>query len=32
MNIDRLLTNVCSKDLEKSKEFYVSLFNFNIDY
>jgi len=32
MNIERLLTNVCSKDLEKSKEFYVSLFNFNIDY
>jgi len=32
MNIERLLTNVCSKDLESSKKFYVSLFDFNIDY
>ena len=32
MNIERLLTNVCSNDLDKSKEFYVSLFNFDVDY
>jgi len=32
MKIKRLLTNVCSKDLEKSKTFYTSLFAFNVDY
>lgn len=32
MKIERLLTNICSKDLEKSKLFYTSLFSFNVDY
>jgi len=32
MDIERLLTNVCSKDLEQSKNFYVSLFDFEIAY
>ncbi len=32
MDIDRLLTNVCSHDLEQSKHFYMSLFNFNIGF
>ncbi len=32
MEIKRLLTNVCSKDLEKSKLFYTSLFKFKVNY
>ena len=32
MKIDRLLTNICSTDLEKSKLFYTSLFSFTVDY
>jgi len=32
MEIKRLLTNVCSKDLESSKKFYTSLFSFKVDY
>ncbi|OEK01279.1 hypothetical protein BFP97_07025 [Roseivirga sp. 4D4] len=30
--INRLMTNICSEDLAKSRDFYVSLFDFNIDY
>ncbi len=30
--INRLMTNICSKDLKTSRNFYVSLFDFNIDY
>jgi uncharacterized glyoxalase superfamily protein PhnB len=32
MEIKRLLTNVCSKNLEESKKFYTSLFLFKVDY
>ena len=32
MKINRLLTNVCSQDLEQSKRFYSTLFAFDIDY
>ncbi|WP_422381534.1 VOC family protein [Marinicellulosiphila megalodicopiae] len=32
MKINRLLTNVCSQNLEASKQFYTSLFSFNVDY
>lgn len=32
MKIDRLLTNVCSENLEESKLFYMSLFSFKVDY
>jgi predicted enzyme related to lactoylglutathione lyase len=32
MKINRLLTNVCSQDLERSKKFYTDLFAFNIGY
>ena len=32
MKINRLLINVCSKNLDESKRFYTSLFEFNIDY
>lgn len=32
MKIDRLLTNVCSQNLEESKLFYTSLFSFKVDY
>lgn len=32
MDIKRLLTNVCSNNLEDSKQFYTSLFAFNINY
>ncbi len=32
MEIKRLLTNICAKDLEESKKFYTSLFSFNVDY
>ena len=30
--INRLLTNICSKDLSASKNFYTRLFDFNVDY
>jgi len=32
MEIKRLLTNLCSPDLEKSKAFYTSLFQFTVDF
>jgi len=32
MRIERLLTNICSKNLEQSKQFYISLFSFRVDY
>ncbi len=32
MQIKRLLTNICAKNLEESKKFYTSLFSFNVDY
>lgn len=32
MKINRLLTNICTKDLEVSKAFYTSLFDFTISY
>ena len=32
MKIERLLTNVCSNNLEESKSFYLSLFNFEVSY
>ena len=32
MEIQRLLTNICSKNLEHSKLFYVSLFDFKVNY
>ncbi len=32
MEIKRLLTNVCSKDLNRSKDFYTSLFSFSVEY
>lgn len=32
MKINRFLTNVCSDNLEESKVFYTSLFDFKIDY
>ena len=28
----RILTNICSTDLQKSKKFYVSLLNFKVKY
>ena len=28
----RILTNICSTDLQKSKDFYVSLLGFNVKY
>ena len=28
----RILTNICSGDLQKSKEFYVGLSGFNVKY
>ncbi|MEZ8143496.1 VOC family protein [Enterovibrio sp. FF113] len=28
----RILTNICSDDLQKSKEFYVELLGFNVKY
>ncbi|OEK04288.1 VOC family protein [Roseivirga misakiensis] len=30
--INRLMTNICSESLSESKDFYVSLFDFNVDY
>ena len=32
MQIKRLLTNLCSNDLERSKQFYTSLFDFTVDF
>ena len=32
MEIKRLLTNICSTDLEASKQFYTSLFSFKVGY
>ncbi|MEL4898250.1 VOC family protein [Crocosphaera sp. Alani8] len=32
IEINRLLTNICSKNLAESKSFYTSLFDFRIDY
>lgn len=32
MEIKRLLTNVCSNDLEGSKTFYTNLFSFKVNY
>ena len=32
MEIKRLLTNICSLNLEESKLFYTSLFAFKVDY
>ncbi len=30
--MNRLMTNICSDDLNKSKAFYTSLFDFNINF
>ena len=30
--INRMLTNICSDDLSASKNFYIKLFDFNVDY
>lgn len=30
--ISRLMTNICSDKLQESKDFYISLFDFNVDY
>lgn len=32
MRVNRILTNLCSDNLEASKAFYTSLFKFNVDY
>ncbi|MFQ3280918.1 VOC family protein [Reinekea sp.] len=32
MKINRMMINVCSQDIEKSKLFYTSLFAFNVNY
>jgi len=32
MEIKRLMTNVCSKDLVKSRDFYTTLFAFTVNY
>ncbi len=32
MKINRILTNLCSENLEESKEFYLNLFDFRVDY
>ena len=32
MKINRLLTNICSDNLELSKSFYTSLFDFRVDF
>ena len=32
MKIERLLTNICSNDLEKSKLFYTALFSFKVAF
>lgn len=31
-NINRIITNICSDDLIKSRDFYIKLFNFNIAF
>ncbi|MGD1961761.1 MAG: VOC family protein [Fulvivirga sp.] len=30
--LNRMMTNICSKNLDESKVFYTSLFDFSIDY
>lgn len=30
--INRLMTNICSENLMKSRDFYTKLFDFNVDY
>ena len=30
--INRIMTNICSDNLEESKNFYTKLFDFNVDY
>ncbi len=30
--INRIMTNICSDNLEQSRHFYIKLFDFNIDY
>lgn len=30
--INRIMTNICSDKLKESKEFYSTLFDFNVDY
>jgi len=30
--LNRLLINICSDDLSKSREFYIKLFDFHVDY
>jgi catechol 2,3-dioxygenase-like lactoylglutathione lyase family enzyme len=30
--LDRMLVNICSNDLAKSRDFYVALFDFKVDY
>ena len=30
--INRIMTNICSDDLAKSRDFYTKLFDFNVDY
>lgn len=32
MKINRIMTNICSEKLQESKNFYVKLFDFNVDY
>lgn len=32
MEIDRIVVNVCSNDLDKSKTFYQSLFSFDVNF
>jgi len=32
LDIKRFMTNVCSQDLAKSRDFYTALFAFNVDY
>ena len=32
MKINRIMTNICSDRLQESKNFYVKLFDFNVDY
>jgi catechol 2,3-dioxygenase-like lactoylglutathione lyase family enzyme len=32
MKINRILTNLCSQNLDESTEFYTSLFEFKVDY
>ena len=32
MKINRIMTNICSDSLQESKNFYIKLFDFNVDY